>query len=148
TRRGEIWLVDKPLTEQPEDAKFSLFASGLHEVLGLAWRDASLYCVQRAEVTRIKDENGDGHADVFQNVSDGWGLTGDYHEYAFGSKFDREGKLWVPLCLTGSFSSDALFRGWCLRVTPDGKTIPTCSGLRSPGGIGAHAAGAMFYTEN
>src|SRR6266850_3018877 len=156
TRRGEIYLVDKPLAENPEDANFTLFASGLHEVLALAWRSAPggglrdgwLYCVQRCEVTRLKDENQDGKADVFQTVSDNWGLTGDYHEYAFGSKFDKEGNLWVTLCLTGSFSSDALFRGWCLRITPDGKTIPTRSGLRSPGGVGANAAGDMFYSEN
>jgi len=156
TRRGEVYLVDKPLTDNPEEANLSLFATGMHEVLGLAWRsDAGgglrggwLYCVQRCEVTRIKDENGDGRADVYQTVSDGWEITGDYHEYAFGSKFDKEGNLWVPLCLTGSFSSEALFRGWCLRITPDGKTIPTCSGLRSPGGVGANAAGDMFYSEN
>jgi glucose/arabinose dehydrogenase len=148
TRRGEIYLVDQPLTDSPEDANLTPFASGMHEVLGLALRDGWLYCVQRGEVTRIKDSNGDGLADVFQTVSDGWGLTGDYHEYAFGSKFDREGNLWVTLCLTGSFGSDALFRGWCLRITSDGKTIPTCSGLRSPGGMGANAAGDMFYTDN
>ena len=28
-----------PLLENPDDANFSLFASGLHEILGLAWRD-------------------------------------------------------------------------------------------------------------
>jgi glucose/arabinose dehydrogenase len=148
TRRGEIYLIDAPLAANPDEANFKLFASGMHEILGLAWRDNWLYCVQRGEVTRLKDQSGDGKADLFQTVSDGWGLTGDYHEYAFGSKFDEEGNLWVPLCLTGSFASDALFRGWCLRVTPDGKTIPTCSGLRSPGGVGANAVGEMFYTEN
>ena len=104
--------------------------------------------VQRCDVTRIKDENNDGRADVYQVVSNGWGITGDYHEYAFGSKFDNAGYLWVPLCLTGSFSSEALFRGWCLRVSADGTTLPTCSGLRSPGGVGANAAGDMFYTDN
>src|SRR5438552_4460994 len=148
TRRGEIWLLNNPLTENLDELDFKLFASGMHEILGLAGRDGSLYCVQRGEVTRLKDENGDGRADIFQTVSDGWGITGDYHEYAFGSKFDKDGNLWVPLCLTGSFSSDALFRGWCLRVSPEGKTVPTCSGLRSPGGVGANAAGDMFYTEN
>jgi glucose/arabinose dehydrogenase len=148
TRRGEVYLVDRPLAESPEDASFKLFANGLHEILGLAWREDWLYCVQRCEVTRIKDDNHDGRADTFQTVSDGWGITGDYHEYAFGSKFDKDGNLWVTLCLTGSFSSEALFRGWCLRITPDGKAIPTCSGLRSPGGVGANAAGDMFYSEN
>jgi glucose/arabinose dehydrogenase len=148
TRRGDIYFVEQPLVEQPDDVEYKLFASGMHEVLGLAWRDGWLYCVQRCEVTRLKDTDNDGRADLFQTVSDGWEITGDYHEYAFGSKFDKEGNLWIVLCLTGSFSSDALFRGWCLRITPEGKTIPTCSGIRSPGGIGANAAGDMFYSEN
>ena len=39
--------------------------------------------------------------------------------------------MWVVLCLTGSFTSESTFRGWCLRITPDGKSIPTCSGIRS-----------------
>ena len=57
------------------------------------------------------------------------------------SKFDREGNLWVLLTLTGSFTSDSQFRGWCLRITPEGKAIPTCSGVRSPGGIGDEREG-------
>src|SRR6185369_8365710 len=51
-------------------------------------------------------------------------------------------------CLTGSFTSENEFRGWCLRVTPDGKIIPTCSGVRSPGGISTNSVGDMFYTDN
>ena len=141
TRRGDIYLVDQPLTETPEDANFTLFASGLHEVLGLAWRDGWLYCAQRGEVTRMKDEDGDGRADLFETVSDGWEINGDYHEYAFGCKFDTDGNLWVTLCLTGSFTSEVKFRGWCLRITPDGKVIPTRSGIRSPGGIGMQRRG-------
>jgi len=147
TRRGEVWLVDQPFGT-PEAMKWSRFAHGLHEVLGLAWRDGWLYVTQRGDVSRIRDSNGDGIADVFEIVNDDWEVSGDYHEYAFGSKFDRDGNLWVALCLTGSFSSEAKYRGWCLRITTDGKSIPTCSGIRSPGGIGMNAAGEMFYTDN
>src|SRR5262245_51857746 len=148
TRRGEIWLVDNATADDPKAAKFTRFAHGLHEVLGLAWKDGWLYVTQRGEVSRIKDSDGDGKADVFETVSDGWEISGDYHEYAFGSRFDKDGNLWVALCLTGSFTSDAKFRGWCLRVTPKGEVIPTCSGLRSPGGVGMNAEGDMFYTDN
>jgi glucose/arabinose dehydrogenase len=148
TRFGEIYIIDDPLQNPPTNIKFTQFASGLHEVLGLAYRDGWLYCTQRGEVTRMKDTNGDGRADVFETVGNGWGLTGDYHEYAFGSKFDKDTNIWVVLCLTGSFTSETDFRGWCMRVTPDGKTIPTCSGIRSPGGIGTNAVGDMFYTDN
>ncbi|WP_435010609.1 PQQ-dependent sugar dehydrogenase [Tundrisphaera lichenicola] len=149
TRRGEIYLVENPLAADPaKESKFVRFAHGLHEVLGLAYRDGWLYVTQRCEVSRIKDSDGDGAADQFETVSDGWGIDGNYHEYAFGSKFDRDGNLWVALCLTGSFTSENKFRGWALRVSPDGKVTPTCSGLRSPGGLGMNAEGDVFYTEN
>jgi glucose/arabinose dehydrogenase len=148
SRRGEIWMIDNAYADDPARAKFSRFAHGLHEVLGLAYRDGWLYVTQRCELSRIKDTDGDGKADLFETVCDGWSIGGDYHEYAFGSRFDKEGNIWVVLCLTGSFTSDHPFRGWCLRVTPEGKMIPTCSGVRSPGGIGMNADGAMFYTDN
>lgn len=148
TRFGDIFIITNVLQNPPRDVKYTLFASGLHEVLGLTWRDGWIYATQRGEVTRLKDTNGDGKADLIQTVSDSWGITGDYHEYAFGSKFDAEGNIWVALCLTGSFTSEAEYRGWCLRVSHDGKMIPTVSGLRSPGGIGTNALGDMFYTEN
>ncbi|MGE3309621.1 MAG: hypothetical protein AB7O66_06600 [Limisphaerales bacterium] len=151
TRLGEIWFVDGAFADVPEppELKFTMFASGLHEVLGLTTRgDGWWYATQRGEVTRLKDTHGDGRADVFETYSDGWGITGDYHEYAFGSKFDRDGALWLVLCLTGSFTSETEFRGWCLRVGPDRKAVPTVSGIRSPGGIATNSVGDMFYTDN
>ncbi|MFP6658649.1 MAG: hypothetical protein VB853_10750, partial [Pirellulales bacterium] len=137
TRRGDIYLVDGAFDDPPQPI-FERYARGLHEVLGLAYRDGWLYATQRCEVTKLKDENGDGRANLVYTVSDDWGINGDYHEYAFGSDFDHDGNLWVVLCLTGSGSAADVshFRGWAVRVTPDGKMIPTCSGIRSPGGIG------------
>jgi glucose/arabinose dehydrogenase len=148
TRRGEIWLIDNASADDPKDAKFSRFAHGLHEVLGLAAKDDWLYVTQRPDVTRIKDTNGDGKADLFEVVTDGWEINGNYHEYAFGSRFDKDGNIWVTLCLTGSFTSDDKFRGWAVKVTPDGKMIPTTSGVRSPGGVGFNAEGDVFFTDN
>ena len=150
TRRGDVYLVDGAWSQEPtaDKLKYTLFASGLHEVLGLAYRNGALYAVQRGEVTKLVDEDGDGRADLFETLADGWGINGDYHEYAFGSPFDKDGNLWVVLCLTGSFSSQSKFRGWCLRITPEGKVIPTASGIRSPGGIGFNAVGDVFYTDN
>ena len=148
SRRGEIWMISEPFASKVEASQFRRFAHGLHEPLTLAERDGWLYATQRCDVTRMRDTNGDGIADEFEVVNDGWGISGDYHEYAFGSKFDEQGDLWVVLCLTGSFSSQVPYRGWCVRVTSDGKMIPTASGIRSPGGIGANQHGDLFYTDN
>lgn len=148
TRRGEIWMIADPFAAEVKPEQFTRFAHGLHETLGLAEKDGWLYTTQRSDVSRLKDTDGDYKADKFEIVNDGWEITGDYHEYAFGSKFDKDGNIWVVLCLTGSFNSNCKYRGWCVRITPDGKLIPTCSGIRSPGGIGANSAGDMFYTDN
>lgn len=148
TRRGEIWVADHALDGDISKAHFTKFAEGLHEILGLAWKDGWLYVTQRPEVSRLKDTDGDGRADVFETVNADWNILGDYHEYAFGSRFDGKGNLWVALCLTGSFHSNAPWRGWAVRISPDGKMLPSTAGLRSPGGIGMIPDGEMFFDDN
>lgn len=147
TRHGDIYILDGVLTEPPA-VRWKLFAQNLHEVLGMDSRDGWLYATQRGEVTRLRDLNDDGKADVVETVSDAWGIDGDQHEYAFGSKFDKEGQMWVALCLTSSSSSRNPYRGWALKFTPEGKMTPVCAGVRSPGGIGFNAEGDCFYTDN
>jgi glucose/arabinose dehydrogenase len=147
TRRGDIFVASD-VTGDASAARYKLFATGQREVLGLGYKDGALYATDRAEVVRVQDKSRDGLADTYQVVSDAWGVTEDGHEYAFGSRFDKNGDLWVALCLTGSFTSEARFRGWVLRVKPDGTLVPTCSGIRSPGGIGFDAEGDVYYTDN
>ena len=79
TRRGEIWMIENAFDKDPKKATFKLYASGLHEVLGLAYRDGWLYCMQRCELTKMKDTDGCGRADVFRTVNDDWAISGDYH---------------------------------------------------------------------
>ncbi len=148
TRRGDLWICDGAYGDDLKKVKWTRFAHGLHEPLGMFWKDDSLYLTQRAEFSRIKDTDKDGIADSFETINADWGINGDYHEYAFGTPPDKNGDVWITLCLTGSFNADSDWRGWTVRITPDGKMIPTCSGIRSPGGIGFNAEGDVFYTDN
>ena len=146
TRHGDVFFVSGVDQAKPEP-EFHLFATGLDEIFGLAFRDGALYVTQSCELTRITDTNGDGRADSFETVSDAWGYA-NYHEYAFGTEFDADGNLHVALGLSASYYSRALFRGWALRITPDGETVPIASGLRSPGGIGPNEHGQLCYIES
>ena len=148
TRRGDLWICSGAYGDDLSKVAWKKFAQGLHEPFGMFWKAGWLYLTQRPEVSRLKDSTNSGVADTFETISAEWGVNGDYHEYAFGSEPDKNGDIWVVLCLTGSFSADSNWRGWCVRVTPDGKMIPTCSGIRSPGGIGFNAEGEAFYTDN
>ena len=146
TRRGNIYFVTGAFDENPQ-TEFHRYAAGLDEVTGLSYRDGAFVVTQQTEVTRITDTDGDGRADNFETLSDAWGFR-NYHEFAFGSKLDQDDNTWVALCLSESYRSKVPFRGWCVKVTPDGRTIPVCSGIRSPCGIGPNEHGVMFYAES
>ncbi|MDP0489710.1 MAG: hypothetical protein Q7Q71_01515 [Verrucomicrobiota bacterium JB023] len=146
TRRGDIYLVEG-LTARHPLPKFHRFASGFDELLGLAQKDGELYATQATELTRVVDTDGDDRADLYETINDSWGFA-NYHEFALGSKFDKEGNIWIALGLSKSYHSWALFRGWALKITPSGEAIPVASGLRSPLGVGDNGHGAMIYAES
>lgn len=146
TRRGEVWLIDKPYGKTPI---YNRYANGLHEALGLAYKDNGFYLAQRGELTRLEDKNGDGKADLYKTVY-AWPLSGNYHDYSYGPKFTKNGDMIVTLNLgwTGYGNSLVKWRGWMLKITPKGEMTPFATGLRSPAGFGVNDEGDIFYTEN
>jgi len=152
TRRGEVWIVSNPSISATERPNYTRFAYGLHEALGLAYKDGDIYVTQRGELTRLRDIDGDGEADSYDKVYS-WPLSGNYHEYSYGPTFLPNGNMLVTLNLGWSNSlfhgvSLVPWRGWTLEITPDGQMIPFATGMRSPAGYGFNAAGDFFYTEN
>jgi hypothetical protein len=157
-RRGEVWIIENPTAEPAtvEKLRYKLFATGLHEILGLAWHEGALYATQRSEVTRLRDTDGDGSADEYLTAAQGWGVSGAYHEYAYGPVFDREGNMHNTLNCSmgkkwpgaGEEATSTLWRGWSV-ITPKGSTIARgfSAGFRSPAGIGLNAEGDIFATD-
>lgn len=146
TRKGDVYFVSGAF-DSPPAPKYELFASGQDEIFGLAYHKGDIYITQFGEVTKLSDEDRDGKADRYETLSNEWGYA-EGHEFAFGSKVDPDGNIWVALGLTGSYYSRQLYRGWCLKISTDGKTTPVCSGLRSPAGVGPNAEGVMFCVES
>lgn len=149
-RKGEIWTLHDVYAENPSKITYTRFASGLDEPLGLLADGQDLLTVQRSELTRLRDTNRDNIADEYLTVASGWNVSGAYHGYAYGPARDRDGNFWVTLNLDlGKLSdNDKPWRGWALRISPDGNTItPMAAGLRSPCGLGSNAAGDIFATD-
>ncbi len=98
--RGDVRIFD------PAKAEWSVFATGLHEPLGLVAESASSVVVmQRPELTRISDTDGDGVADRYETVSDDFGMSGNYHEFAFGPIRDEDGNWFVALNVASNGAS-------------------------------------------
>lgn len=146
-RKGEVWILGGVYDDPPSKVDYHLFASGLHEPLGLLRHKDAFYTVQRSELTALKDTDGDEVADEYLAFSKGWGVSGHYHEYGFGPKLDGAGNFWLTLNTGLGRAKQVRWRGWGMKVTPDGTLIPVCAGMRSPCGLGANQAGDMFYTD-
>jgi uncharacterized cupredoxin-like copper-binding protein len=149
TRRGEIWWVDGAYDADPKP-KFTLFASGLHEPLGIIAAPAGGYYVaQRQELTRIEDTDHDGRADHFATIAK-LPISGSYHEYAFGPVLAPNGNVRITLNVAfgGATQAPAPWRGWMVEITPDGQLIPIAAGLRSPCGLLVTSKGEWFFAEN
>jgi len=149
TRRGDVYIIENPYSNKPY---FRKFASGLHEILGLAIKDGVIYCAQRGELTRLLDKNGDGKADRYETVYS-WPISGHYHEYSYGPKIGPDGSFYVTANVAFGNSdwwagkSLVPWRGWTMKISPEGKMEPFAAGMRSPCGIGMFE-GEFFYGDN
>ncbi|MDP6478722.1 MAG: hypothetical protein QGI75_01620 [Phycisphaerales bacterium] len=154
TRRGRVWLVDGSLDEDPSDAAWTRFADGLYEGLGLDTDGDDLVVLQRGELSRLRDVDDDRRVDDIELISDGWGLSENYHEFAFGLPRDGDGNRYVSLNL-GFLSPEwwhgkatVPYRGWIVQIAPDGTATPWAHGFRSPCGLGFDAQGRLLETDN
>jgi hypothetical protein len=149
---------------------WALFADGLHLPLGvLPVSDSEVLVMQMPELTLLRDRDGDGRADEFKTVSDDFGVSGNYAEFTSGPVRDAEGNLFIGLGtgshfgqpLTnevrgfyseqgawGRMNSPVPYRGWILKVTPAGETIPWAVGFREPNGLGFDPQGRLFAIDN
>jgi len=161
--RGEVYFYD------PAKKDWKLFAQGLQDPLGIvAPKNDEVIVMQRSELTRLRDTDGDGVADSYETICDSFGMTGNYHEFAFGPLPAPEGGWYVALNTAsngagvrqevrgeyrergrdGRMFSVVPWRGWVVKIAPDGKLTPWAFGFRSPNGLGFDTKGRLFVTDN
>ncbi len=106
-RRGYIYLMD------PATLRWRKFASGFQTPLGiLPGKPGELFVVHLPELTRAADTDGDGAADLYETISDAWGMSGNYHEFIYGPVRDLEGNFYVSLgCSSDGAEPRAPVRG-------------------------------------
>ncbi|MEP6595713.1 MAG: hypothetical protein ABJA71_07185 [Ginsengibacter sp.] len=166
--RGEVMIYNLKTKE------WKLFAEGLQLPLGiLAVSNSEVLVMQLSNLIRIKDTDGDGHADLYENATSDFGISGNYHEFNYGPVRDKAGNLFLALNCGSSgggiravvrgelnkLGRDGIdghkemfsvvpYRGWVMELTPDGKLHPFASGFRSPNGLGFDLDGNLFVADN
>lgn len=163
TRIGDIWILPAESAAGPaEKAQWHQFGEGLGEPLGVLWEpDGSILSAHKPELSRLKDEDGDGVAELYENVANGFSFNDNYHEFHYGPVRDSHGNLYGSLNLASGMKNRAYswrgetkmtaggqYRGWVYQVTPDGEFVPFAPGFRSPAGISMSPDDQLFVTDN
>jgi hypothetical protein len=150
-RQGFVWERDA------DSGEWTKKSGSLHQTLG-AWTEEGsddAWVVQKHQLTRLVDDTAGPMFDLYENLCDEWGYTGDNHGFTYGLVRDSDGNFYLnkspgnqgSYSLARDFIYDAPWAGWHIRVTPEGECEPIASGLRSPLGIGINDDDEVFYSD-
>jgi len=141
---GDVWLVSG-IDAALQMLRWKRFASGLYEPLTVKVVAGEVFVHGRAQITRLRDLNGDDEADSYENFSNLYVQSGETREYpldmaarpgggfylAQGGALDN-GPRTTPSSLPG-FRLGAMHSGTILEVAPDGRSLRVfASGFREP----------------
>ena len=147
---GAVYALTNVETGDTNLIRIERIAEGLQEPLGLKVVEGDIFVMQKPELTQLIDHNKDGIIDEYKTICNSFGVTDDFHEYAYGLAY-KEGHFYVNLGLAMRLMSHEVQhpdRGTTLKISRDGHFEKMLTGLRQPNGIGEGPSGDIFITEN
>lgn len=151
TWSGDVWIVSG-IDDMLEKLSWRRFATGLFQPCGLKIVDDQVYVVARDQITILRDLNGDGEADSYENFNNDCHERGNYHEFAMDLNTDPEGNFYY--CKGGlgaNFPGGpvAKHHGCLLKVSKDGKQLDiVATGIRAAAGSGVGPHGELTTSDN
>ncbi|HWB02528.1 MAG TPA: DUF6797 domain-containing protein [Verrucomicrobiales bacterium] len=123
TMTGDVWRVSG-VDESLEHLRWKRVAAGLHQPLGLVVVDDKICVLGRDQITRLHDLNGDGEADFYECVTNGYPTSRGGHDFICGLERDGEGRFYSVSSAGGLF-----------RINEGGKAETLATGFRNPDGL-------------
>ncbi len=150
---GAVYLLENADSGDPSRMTSKRIAAGLAEPLGLKVVDGDIYVLQKQELTRLVDHDGDDLIDEYLLVSNDWRTSANFHEFAFGLEY-KDGYFYGALAtaiLPGGASASPQIpdRGKVVKISKDDGSVEFLAhGLRTPNGIGIGVDGEVFVCDN
>ncbi len=131
TIHGDVWKVTG-IDDKLQSLRWKRFATGLFQALGLKVRDGEVFVLGRDQITRLRDPNGDGEADFYENFCNLIETSTGGHNYVTSLEKDDAGNFYYVDPIGAH------------RVSANGKRIETlATGFRNPNGLGVSPDGII-----
>ncbi len=151
TWSGDVWIVSG-IDAGLETLRWRRFATGLFQPCGLRIVDDVVHVAARDGILRLRDLNGDGEADVYENFNNDCTEKGNYHEFAMDLQTDVEGNFYtVKGALGANFPAGPAARhhGCMLKVSKDGRKLEVvATGIRAGAGMAIGPKGELTVSDN
>lgn len=150
---GAVFILDGVQGKKPTNIKVKQIAFGLAEPLGIKVVDDVIFVMQKQELTKLVDHNGDDVIDEYQTICNGWRVSSNFHEFAFGLLYE-DGFFYGTLATAinpGGASTQPQIpdRGKVIKINKDDGSFEfMASGLRTPNGIGYGVDKEIFIADN
>ncbi len=147
TWNGDVWEVSG-LAGESKVLTWKRIATGLFQPLGLKIVDEQIYISCRDQIVRLRDFNGDGETDFYENFNSDHQVTEHFHEFAAGLQTDAAGNFYYAKCARHALPALVPQHGTLLKVSADGlKTEILASGFRAINGLWVEEDGTFFATD-
>ena len=145
TLGGDVWVVDG-IDADLRALRWTRFATGLFEPLGLAVVDGKVCVTCRDGLWRLHDRDADGRADDYECVYADTDVSATFHAFNFDLQRDPQGRL--SYVKSGRYTSFDL-PGAVVRLAPDGSSVEyVATGFRTPNGMGTLPDGSLLVSDN
>ncbi len=129
---GDVWLVSG-IDDKLATLTWRRFATGLFQPLGLRVVGGKILVLGRDQITCLRDENGDGEADTYENFCNLIDTSSGGHDYATSLEADNAGRLYF-VDPKGAH-----------RIAADGSKLDTlATGWRNPNGMSVNADASII----
>src|SRR2546422_8347969 len=113
-----------------------------------ASRAGRSYVTCRDQIALLRDLNGDGEIDFYENFNNDNQVTEHFHEFAMGLQTDREGNFYYAKSARHALPALVPHHGTLLKVSKDGsKTQIVATGFRAANGVCVNDDGTFFVTD-
>lgn len=151
---GSIYLLENVIgNKDPEKVKVKRIASGLAEPLGLKIVEDTIYVLQKQELTKLIDHDGDDRIDEYYTLCNSWNVSSNFHEFAFGLAY-KDGDFYGALATAIEPGGKSTYpqiqdRGKAIKINrQSGEMDFVAHGLRTPNGIGLSSNKEVFIADN
>lgn len=144
---GDVWRVTGIDDDGPA-VSWQRIASGLFQPLGVKRRGDDLFVTCRDQLVVLRDLDGDGATDFYENVNSDHQVTDHFHEFAMGLQTDAAGNFYYAKSARHARTALVPQHGTLLKISADGaRTEILANGFRAANGVCLNPDGSFFVTD-